>query len=107
MIIIDDVIDKELQDEIERSIFGKETKWTFSRSVFYDKHPEVTEIQKKSLMSFTKQLIDPNGLKEPDYNLYANILSGIESKTNIKIKSVFNARIQLQLPLLKIGRAHV
>ena len=100
MIIIDDVIDKELQDEIERSIFGKETKWTFSRSVFYDKHPEVTEIQKKSLMSFTKQLIDPNGLKEPDYNLYANILSGIESKTNIKIKSVFNARIQLQLPLL-------
>ena len=82
MIIIDDVIDKELQDEIERSIFGKETKWTFSRSVFYDKHPEVTEIQKKSLMSFTKQLIDPNGLKEPDYNLYANILSGIESKTN-------------------------
>ena len=95
------MINKELQDEIEKTIFGKDTKWTFARSVFYDTHAEVTDVQRKSLMSFTKELINLDTMEpSDDYFLYSKILDGIQNKINIKINAVLNARIQLQLPLL-------
>jgi hypothetical protein len=101
VIVIDDIVDKQTQDEIEKTIFGKDTKWTFSRSVFYDTHPEVTDIQKKSLMSFTKQLVNLDTREmDPSFPLYSKILNGIENKLDIRINTVYNARIQLQLPLL-------
>jgi hypothetical protein len=99
--VIDDIVDKETQDLIESTVFGKETQWTFARSVFYDTHPEVTSIQKKSLMSFTKQLLNlDTGQIDPQYPLYAEVLKSIERKLNYKIQRVYNARVQLQLPLL-------
>jgi hypothetical protein len=101
VIIIDDVIDKATQDLIESTALGKETQWTFARSVFYDKHPEVTSIQKKSLMSFTKQLVNLDTAEvDPQFQLYSKILQAVENKLSFRISVVYNARIQLQLPLL-------
>ena len=36
VLIIDDAVDKETQDLIESAVLGKDTKWTFGRTVFYD-----------------------------------------------------------------------
>lgn len=100
-VIIDDIVDKNTQDLIEQTVFGKETSWTFARSTFSDGHQEVTDIQKKNLMSFTKQLVDlSSGKIDADYDLYSRIIEGVEKSKNIRVRQVNNARIQLQLPLL-------
>jgi hypothetical protein len=87
--IIDDVVDLETQDNIYNVIFSKDTLWTFSRTVFYDTHPEVIKSQKESLMSFTKPLID-----DTNYSLYKKVLD------KVIVNKILNARIQLQLPIL-------
>lgn len=96
LIIIDDVVDKKTQDDIERSIFSKNTKWIFARTVFYDgTNPEVNETQRNSLMSFTNLMMDPQNQPESDPNieLYSTPVKNIA-------KTILQIRAQLQLPIL-------
>ena len=113
--IIDDVVDKRTQDEIENRVLSGETQWTFSRSVFYDKnmHPEVEQLQKKRMMAFTKLLVSMEEKKvDPSFNFYNLPLKAARDNHNIPIKKILNSRIQLQLPLAinqerKYGIAHI
>jgi len=94
VIVIDDVVDVQTQDLIEKTIFSRETSWTFGRTVFYDNHPEVTDLQKTKLMSFTRPLFDiEKQYRDNNLNLY---IKPIEKHCKVLISS----RIQLQLPLL-------
>lgn len=94
VIIIDDAVDASTQDLIYKSIFSKDTSWTFGRTVFYDNHPEVTSIQKNKLMSFTKQLYDnQTRYIDNNLNLYMKPLEKY-------CRTLLASRIQLQLPLL-------
>lgn len=96
LFIIDDVVDKKTQDEIENSVFSKNTKWIFARTVFYDgTNPEVNDTQKKSLMSFTNLMMDPVNQPESDPNVQL-YLKPIQSLA----KTVLQIRAQLQLPVL-------
>lgn len=106
VIVIDDVVDLTTQDKIYNSIFSKDTQWTFSRTVFYDKvmYPEVAEKQKNSLMSFTKNLIEeyPSYKRDKLFGLYTKPLVNITS-----IQNIFNCRLQFQLPLInEAGKVH-
>jgi hypothetical protein len=97
IIIIDDVVDKETQDQIESSIFSKDTKWTFARTIFYNGiNPEVNEKQKNSLMSFTnlKMDLDKKLTLDASEKLYSKPLQ------NLNVKTLFQIRAQLQLPIL-------
>jgi hypothetical protein len=97
IIVIDDVIDKETQDAIERSIFSKDTQWIFARTVFYDgTNPEVNEKQKNSLMSFTNLMLDLDRKisLDPLEELYSKPLQGLD------VRTLFQIRAQLQLPIL-------
>jgi hypothetical protein len=95
VIVIDDVVDKEIQDLIEKSIFNPDTQWTLGRTVFYEKHPEVVDVQRNGLMSFTKSLarIDDKFF-DKDIQLYTSPLH------NLNIQSLLTSRIQLQLPVI-------
>jgi hypothetical protein len=93
VIIIDDVVDKVTQNLIESTIFGKDTQWIFSRTTFYDKHPEVTEQQRTSLMAFTKPILDPEKrYRDKNIDLYHNLVPNV--------KTMLHSRIQLQLPVI-------
>ena len=59
-IVIDDIVDKETQDKIEALTFSDKIQWTFTRSIFYKSYQEVTDAQRKSLMTFTKLLFNFN-----------------------------------------------
>lgn len=106
VIVIDDVVNKEIQDIIEKTIFSKHTNWIFSRTVFYGNHPEVDINQRNSLMAFTHPIKDGDiGLCDENYKLYHSVLDGI---TN----NILHSRIQLQLPVIteihkKYGVPHV
>ena len=100
--IIDDVVDKATQDEIEKRLLSGETQWTFARSIFYDKvmHPEVEQLQKKRIMSFTKLLVSlEEQTVDPTFSFYNQPLKSAKKNHGIDIKRVLNSRIQLQLPL--------
>jgi hypothetical protein len=99
--IIDDVVDKETQDLIEATVFGKTTKWTFARSVFDDGfNPEVNEEQRNKLMSFTNLIYD-EGEMNPNGDLYFKVIAGLN------IKQLLQIRIQLQLPVItEIDKIH-
>jgi hypothetical protein len=99
--IIDDIVDKATQDRIEATVFGKNTQWTFSRSVFYDGfNPEVNEEQRNKLMSFTNLIFDENVIN-PDGELYVKVLD------SLNIKQLLQIRIQLQLPVItEIDKIH-
>jgi len=101
VIVLEDVVDETTQNEIYDSIFSKTTAWTFSRTVFYDYHPEVTKHQKSSLMSFTKPLIDFKTEERDELFpiCYKPLVQGVE-KLGGKVKDLYNARVQLQLPIL-------
>ena len=94
ILIIDDVVSIEQQNRIENSIFSRETKWTFGRTVFYEKDPAVTKNQRNRLMSFTKPLFnsDLNEIDQ-DIDLYLQPLFG-------KFNTLLTSRIQLQLPVI-------
>lgn len=100
ILIIDDVVDKETQDLIEKSIFSPETQWTFGRTVFYHSHPEVTKEHQKRVMTFTKSLcrIDDQYYVE-DLDLYTKPIIEAARKFDQKINKLMTARIQLQVPL--------
>jgi hypothetical protein len=101
VIVIDDVVDLTTQDKIYNSIFSKDTQWTFSRTVFYDRHPEVLEKQKNQLMSFTHQLMDFNtGEEFGMFPLCSKPLIAGATSLGKSIKQVYNSRLQLQLPIL-------
>jgi len=106
VLVIDDVIDEESQDLLENSIFSPQTQWTFGRTVFCDKHLEVTDAQRKSLMSFTKSLYrNDDNFSDKDLGLYTRPLLG-------RFNNLLTARIQLQLPIItelnkKYGVPHV
>jgi hypothetical protein len=101
VIIIDDIVDAEMQDKIYNQVFSKDTKWTFSRTVFYDKHPEVMSQQKNSLMAFTMPLMNmDNGDYDNTYPLYHNVIKAAEQKLGWQVRHLLNARLQLQLPLM-------
>jgi hypothetical protein len=98
MYIFDDVVDKETQDKIEKSIFSKETKWIFARTVFYDgTNPEVNDTQRNSLMSFTNLMMDPvnQPLSDPNIELYKKPI-----QTVVGLNEILQIRAQLQLPVL-------
>lgn len=100
VIIIDDVVDKETQDLIEQTVFGKDTQWTLGRSVFYEKHPEVTEHQKNNLMSFTKSLLRfDDRYIDKDAGLYCQVLQSATDKLNMTVTNLLTARLQLQPPV--------
>lgn len=109
--VFDDIISKEQQDLIEKTIFSPETQWTFGRTVFYHTHPEVTKEVQSKVMSFTKSLcrIDDD-FEVDDLELY---LSPIQAASNIvgqPIQKVMTSRIQLQTPIntpATCGTAHV
>jgi len=101
VIVIDDVVGLATQDEIYNSIFSKETQWTFSRTVFYDSHPEVMEQQKNALMAFTKPLVDfETGKRDILFPICYKPLESAAEKLNRKINGLYNVRVQLQLPIL-------
>ncbi len=100
-IIIDDIVDLETQNLIYQTAFNKNTNWTFSRTVFYDKHPEVMDQQRNSLMAFTKPLVNmDDGSFDPTYPIYHKVLESVQERLGWQIKAIYNARLQLQLPLL-------
>lgn len=102
MIIIDDVVSKELQDEIEAKALGSEIQWTFARSVFYDKnmYPEIEQSQKKRLMAFTKLLMDHQQNKiDPLFEFFLQPLKAAKYTHNHPMQKILNSRIQLQMPL--------
>jgi hypothetical protein len=111
VVVIDDVVDKETQDLIEKSIFSAETQWTFGRTVFCHSHPEVTKEHQNTVMSFTKSLcrIDDQ-YEDKDLTLYASPIIEASKKFNKQLRSLMTARIQLQVPLndpAKNGIPHV
>ena len=101
VLVIDDAVDKQTQDLIEKTIFNRETQWTLGRTVFYEKHPEVVEQQRNTLMSFTKSLLRvDDGFIVDDFGMYDKILDAIDNRTNLKVNSLLTSRIQLQLPVI-------
>lgn len=95
IIIIDDAVDKETQDMIEKNIFSPETQWTLGRTVFSHSDPSLTEYAKKYGMNFTKSLCRSNdNFSVNNLNFYAAPLK------NLNIEKLLTARIQLQLPVI-------
>jgi len=101
VLIIDDVVNKETQDLIEKTVFGSNTKWTFARSVFNDGfNPEANKEQRNKLMSFTNLVYDDKEIN-PDAELYFKTIA------NIGIKQLLQIKIQLQLPVItEIDKIH-
>lgn len=98
--VFDDVVDKETQDLIEKTIFSPETQWTFGRTVFYHTHPEVTKEHQSKVMSFTKSLsrADDN-FQVDDLDLYISPIVEASNKVGNRIQKLMTSRIQLQIPL--------
>lgn len=100
VLIIDDVVDKETQDLIEKSIFSPETQWTFGRTVFYHSHPEVTKEHQKKVMSFTKSIFRlDDRYADPNLDLYTSPIVEASKKFQKHIETFLTVRIQLQVPL--------
>jgi hypothetical protein len=95
ILIIDDVVDKETQDLIEKSIFSAETQWTFGRTVFSHSDPVLNNEATKTSMNFTKSLfrIDDN-FSVNDISIYTKPLH------NLDVQTLITSRIQLQLPVI-------
>lgn len=105
ILIIDDVVDTDTQDLIEKSIFSPETQWTFGRTVFAHSDPKMNIESKKQAMNFTKSLYRlDDRFSVNDMDLY------IKPLHTLNIKTLFTSRIQLQLPVLtdkNYGLPHV
>jgi hypothetical protein len=105
ILIIDDVVDKQTQDLIEKSIFSAETQWTFGRTVFSHSDPVLNKEAVKTSMNFTKSLfrIDDN-FSVNDISIYTKPLQ------NLSVQTLITSRIQLQLPVItdkQYGLPHV
>ena len=95
ILVIDDVVDKETQDLIEKHIFSAETHWVFGRTVFAHSDPKMQIQSKKHAMNFTKSLYRlDDKFSVDDIDLY------IKPLQSLKIKTLLTSRIQLQLPII-------
>lgn len=95
ILIIDDVVDKDTQDLIEKSIFSAETQWTFGRTVYSHSDPLLNIEAQKHSMNFTKSLFRlDDRFSVNDINVYTKPLD------NLNIKKLITSRIQLQLPVI-------
>jgi hypothetical protein len=105
ILIIDDVVDKETQDVIEKTIFSPETQWTFGRTVFSHSDPALNEEARKYAMNFTKSLS-----RLHDNFSVNNLKFYIQPLETLDVKSILSSRIQLQLPVITdklYGMPHV
>jgi hypothetical protein len=105
ILIIDDVVDKKTQDEIEDRALGFEPQWTLARSIFYDAnmYPEVAQAQRKRMMAFTKLLVNvEDKTLDPTFSFYNQPLKSAKLNHGIAINRVLNARLQLQLPTINL-----
>lgn len=95
ILVIDDVVDKETQDLIEKTIFSSETQWTLGRTVFSHSDPAINEKAKKTAMNFTKSLFRlDDRFSVDDISIYTKPLH------NLDIQFLITSRIQLQLPVI-------
>ena len=105
IIIIDDVVDKETQDLIEKTIFSPETQWTLGRTVFSHSDPILNATAKSHAMNFTKSLCRSHeGFSVNDLSFYTSPLE------TLNIKNLLTSRIQLKLPVISespYGLPHV
>lgn len=96
MIVIDDVVDKQVQDAIEKAVFGSATQWVFARSMFQDTaNPEADEHQKNSLLFFTSFVTELDAQR-----LYTHPIVEACKKLNTSLDSIFHIRMLLQLPVV-------
>ena len=101
IIILDDIINKESQDLIEETLLGSETDWHFARSSAYKKDlfPEVSDKQRKSIFTFNHIIFNDKEIKDPNFNLYYQVINNIATRLEWNIQSITNMRAQLQLPI--------
>lgn len=109
--ILDDIVDETTQDLIESLVFSESTKWTFSRSIAYKNHPEVSKETVNKLLGFSNVILINGEVLDPtNINIYCSVLAAMATRLNINTPSVFNIRTQLSLPTpptSKYGSVHV
>jgi hypothetical protein len=96
--VIDDVVEKPVQDLLEDTLLGADTNWVFNRHRAYANHNEVTRETKNSLMTFS-HLIQSGDVTHTDkINLYLSVVKNSMQKIGIKSAECFNAVSHIQLP---------
>ena len=91
--VIDDVINKNYQDSIEKTLFSNTFPWFFHKDITFD-----IDIGLKNY-GFGHTMINDDGQIVSDYyNFFLPLIFSAFDKVNLKLKNVLKCRTFLQLP---------
>ena len=89
--VIDDVINKNYQDSIEKTLFSNTFPWFFHKDITFD-------IELKNY-GFGHTMINEDGqIISSYYNFFLPLIFSALDKVNLKLKNVIKCRTFLQLP---------